>query len=525
MTPETRILLSLGLPVLGAVGIVLFRNRPNLREAVTLVTSAILLWLVAGMIPEVLAGARPSVRLADLIPGLPLRMEVEPLGMIFAGVASLLWPINSLYSIGYMRGNDEGHQTRYYVSFALAIASAVGIAYSGNLITLFVFYEVLTLSTYPLVTHHGDEEAKQAGRTYLGILISTSIGLLLLAIVWTYLVTGTVDFRSGGILAGAVEGPMVGLLLFLYVFGIGKAAVMPVHRWLPAAMVAPTPVSALLHAVAVVKAGVFTVVKVVVYVFGLDLLRETSSTQWFLWAAGFTVIVASIVAIRILLRGGNLKRLLAYSTISQLSYIVLAAAILAPLSAVGSALHITAHAFGKITLFFAAGSLYTAAHKTEIWQLDGVGKRMPWTMGAFAVGALSMIGLPPTGGFVSKWYMLVGAFGAGAWLAVGVLVLSTLLNAGYFVPIVYRAFFRAEPDFAGPHGAGHDNPGHPHEDDEHGHEEGDDEDDHHHVEVEHGEAPWPIVVAVTATAALTVLFFFYPDVVIDLGYAMIGAER
>ncbi|MFW5904736.1 MAG: proton-conducting transporter membrane subunit, partial [bacterium] len=470
--------------------------------------------------------------------GIPLRMQVEPLGMIFAGVASLLWPINSLYSIGYMRGNDEGHQTRYYVSFAVAIASAVGIAYSGNLVTLFVFYEVLTLSTYPLVTHHGDEEARSAGRTYLGILIGTSIGLLLLAIVWTYLVTGTVDFRPGGILAGAVEGPMVGLLLFLYVFGIGKAAVMPVHRWLPAAMVAPTPVSALLHAVAVVKAGVFTVVKVVVYVFGLDLLRETASAQWFLWAAAFTVLVASIVAIRILLSGGNLKRLLAYSTISQLSYIVLAAAILAPLSAVGAALHITAHAFGKITLFFAAGSLYTAAHKTEIWQLDGVGKRMPWTMGAFAIGSLSMIGLPPTGGFVSKWYMLVGAFGAGAWLAVGVLVLSTLLNAGYFVPIVYRAFFRAEPDFAGAHGGGHGNPEHDHEgggrhgnesDDGHaGHGSGgghDEDDHHHHVEVDHGEAPWPIVLAVTATAALTVLFFFYPDVVIDLGHAMIGAER
>ena len=525
MSPETRILLSLALPLVGAVGIVLFRSRPNLREAVTLVTSGLLLWVVAGLVPEVLAGARPSLLLADLLPGLPLRMEVEPLGMIFAGVAAVLWPINSLYSIGYMRGNDEGHQTRYYVSFALAIGSAVGIAFAGNLVTLFVFYEALTLSTYPLVTHHGDEEAMSAGRTYLGILISTSIGLLLLAIVWTYLATGTVDFAQGGILAGNVEGPLVGLLLFLYLFGIGKAAVMPVHRWLPAAMVAPTPVSALLHAVAVVKAGVFSVVKVVVYVFGLDLLRETASTQWFLWAAGFTVIVASIVAIRILLSGGNLKRLLAYSTISQLSYIVLAAAILAPLSAVGAALHITAHAFGKITLFFAAGSLYTAAHKTEIWQLDGVGRRMPWTMGAFAVGSLSMIGLPPTGGFVSKWYMLVGAFDARSVLAVSVLVVSTLLNAGYFVPIVYRAFFRKEPDFSVVHG----NPGSEEAGDGHGHDGDDDlhegDEHHHHVEVDHGEAPWPIVVAVGATATLTVLFFFFPDVVIDLGYAMIGAER
>ncbi len=522
MSLETRAVLALVLPVLGAVGLVLTRKRPNVRETVTLVTSGLLLWVVAGLVPPVLEGARPSVVLADLIPGLPLRLELEPLGMIYAGVASLLWPINSLYSIGYMRGNREAHQTRYYVCFAVAIASAIGIAFAGNLITLFVFYEALTLSTYPLVTHHQDEEAMRAGRTYLGILVGTSIGLLLLAIVWTYLATGTVDFAPGGILAGDVEGPLVGLLLFLYVFGIGKAAVMPVHRWLPAAMVAPTPVSALLHAVAVVKAGVFSVVKVVVYVFGLDLLRETASTEWFLWAAGFTVIVASIVAVRILLRGGNLKRLLAYSTISQLSYIVLAAAILAPLSAVGAALHITAHAFGKITLFFAAGSLYTAAHKTEIWQLDGVGRRMPWTMGAFAVGSLSMIGLPPTGGFVSKWYMLVGAFEVGAWLAVGILVVSTLLNAGYFVPIVYRAFFRPEPDFAAAHGGGSENPG---PGGEHGSGDEDDDGHHHHVEAEHGEAPRPIVIAVTATAVLTVLFFFYPDVVIELGHAMIGIER
>jgi len=506
VSAETRILLALVLPLLGAVGIVLTRKRPNVRETVTLVTSGLLFWVVLGLVPAILAGARPSVLLVEMIPGLPLRLEVEPLGMIFAGVAALLWPINSLYSIGYMRGNGEGHQTRYYVCFAVAIASAMGVAFAGNLVTLFVFYETLTLSTYPLVTHHGDEEARQAGRTYLGILISTSIGLFLLAVIWTYMATGTVDFRQGGIVAGALEGPLVGLLLFLYVFGVGKAAVMPVHRWLPAAMVAPTPVSALLHAVAVVKAGVFTIVKVVVYVFGLDLLRETAATHWFLWVAGFTVIVASIVAVRILLREGNLKRLLAYSTISQLSYIVLAAAILAPLSAVGAALHITAHAFGKITLFFAAGSLYTAAHKTEIRHLDGVGRRMPWTMGAFAVGALSMIGLPPTGGFVSKWYMLVGAFDAGAALAVGVLVVSTLLNAGYFVPIVYRAFFRPEPDLH------HEAEGEHH--DEH----------HHHVEPEHGEAPWPVVAATVATASLTVLLFLQADVVIDLAHAMIGIE-
>ncbi|HEX9885685.1 MAG TPA: proton-conducting transporter membrane subunit, partial [Longimicrobiales bacterium] len=387
--------------------------------------------------------------------------------------------------------------------FALALASSMGVAFSGNLLTLFVFYEALTLSTYPLVTHHGTEKARHGGRTYLGILIATSVGLLLPAIVWTWHATGTTEFTPGGIVAGNVEGPQVGLLLFLFMFGIGKAAIMPVHRWLPAAMVAPTPVSALLHAVAVVKAGVFSVVKVVVYVFGLDLLRAEGSAGWLLFVASFTVLSASLVAVGIALRGGNLKRLLAYSTVSQLSYIVLAAAIYAPLATAAAALHIVAHAFGKITLFFAAGSIYTAAHKTEIREMHGIGRRMPWTMGAFAVASLSMIGLPPAGGFVSKWYMLLGAFEADQLVAVGVLVLSTLLNAAYFVPIVYVAFLGREPgrEEGGPHGRGHDD--HP----------------------DHGEAPWPIVLALSMTAALTILLFFFPELPLALAESLAGMRR
>ena len=213
---------------------------------------------------------------------------------------------------------------------------------------------------------------------------------------------------------------------------------MPIHRWLPAAMVAPTPVSALLHAVAVVKAGVFSIVKVVVYVFGVDLAAEAFA--WLPWAAGFTIVAASVVA----LRSDNLKRRLAYSTVSQLSYVVLAAALATPLALAGALLHIAAHALGKITLFFAAGAIYTAAHKTEVSQLDGIGRRMPWTLAAFGVGVLSMIGLPPAAGFVGKWFIVSGAMQAGDWLALGVLVASTLLNAGYFLPIVYRAFFKKQ---------------------------------------------------------------------------------
>jgi multicomponent Na+:H+ antiporter subunit D len=304
--------------------------------------------------------------------------------------------------------------------------------------------------------------------------------------VFIWYIAGTTDFTVGGILADKLKPGELAVLLGLCVFGIGKAALMPFHRWLPAAMVAPTPVSALLHAVAVVKAGVFSVVKVMVYVFGIDTLATAGATNWLVIVAGFTIIAASVVA----LTADNLKRRLAYSTISQLSYVTMAAALLAPLSLVGSVLHIAAHAVGKITLFFAAGAIYTAAHKTEVSQLDGIGRRMPWTMGAFAIAALSMIGLPPAVGFISKWYMLSGAMSGQHWLAVTVIVLSTLLNAGYFLPIVYRAFFVAPPP------------------DPHGHP--------------HGEAPLPMVIALTATAVGTVLLFFFPDVPLALARQMIN---
>lgn len=485
-TADDAILVALLLPVLGAMGIALAHRWPNLREGITLTTAAALLACVLTILPSVLAGARPTATLFSLLPGLDIAFEVEPLGMLFALVASGLWIVNSIYSIGYMRGNNEAHQTRFFVCFALALSATMGIAFSGNLFTLFLFYEVLTLITYPLVTHHGTEKARQGGRVYLGLLMGTSVLFLLPALVFIWYLTGSTDFTAGGLLSDQL-GPL-GLmgLLALCMFGIGKAALMPFHRWLPAAMVAPTPVSALLHAVAVVKAGVFSVVKVIVYIFGLDTLGVNGSTDWLILLAGFTIVSASVVA----LGADNLKRRLAYSTISQLSYVIMAAALLAPLSVAGAMLHIAAHALGKITLFFAAGAIYTAAHKTEVSQLDGIGRRMPWTMGAFAIGALSMIGLPPAAGFVSKWYMLSGAMASEQWIAVGVIALSTLLNAGYFLPIIYRAFFVA--------------PAH---------------DEHDHP---HGEAPLPMVIALTATAAGTVLLFFMPDVPLALARQMLG---
>ncbi|MDJ0937411.1 MAG: proton-conducting transporter membrane subunit, partial [Kiloniellales bacterium] len=377
MTAETKILLALLLPSLGALLISLSGRRPNLREGVTLTTAALLFGNVLLLLPEIAGGGRPVVTLSliQIFPDVPIKFEVEPLGMMFAVIASGLWIVNSLYSIGYMRGNQEQNQTRFYVCFAIALASTMGVAFAGNMLTLFIFYEALTLSTYPLVTHKGNEEAKAGGRVYLGILLSTSIGLLLLGVLATWNIAGTLDFVPGGILDGKASGAVVGLLLFLYMFGIGKAALMPIHRWLPSAMVAPTPVSALLHAVAVVKAGVFTVLKVTVYIFGVDYLGQTGFSDWIAYIAAATILLASLVA----MTKDNLKARLAYSTVSQLSYVVLGAMLASTLGVVGGAMHIAMHAVGKITLFFCAGAIYVATHKTEISDMTGIGRSMPIT--------------------------------------------------------------------------------------------------------------------------------------------------
>jgi multicomponent Na+:H+ antiporter subunit D len=465
-----------GAPLIVAAGQV----SANLRETVTLVTASALAFLVWSLLPEVMDGGRPELFAFSLIEPLEIAFSVEPLGMMFAALASGLWIVNSIYSIGYMRGNQEKNQTRFYACFALSLFAAIGIAFAGNLLTLFLFYEMLTLSTYPLVSHKGDQDTVSSARIYLGVLLTTSIGLFLPAIIWTYHVAGTLDFAMGGVLAGHLDGPAVGLLLGLFVFGVGKAAMMPVHRWLPAAMVAPTPVSALLHAVAVVKAGVFTITKVIVYIFGVEFLFSVPESSWLLYAASFTIIVASLVA----LRQTNIKRLLAYSTIAQLSYVIMAAAILKPLAEIGAAVHMVAHAFGKITLFFAAGAIYVASKKTELSQLAGIGYRMPWTMTAFTIGALSMIGVPPTAGFVSKWFILAGAFEASNYVAIATIIASTVLNAAYFLPIVFSVWFGKESAEL--------------------------------QQNDHGEAPFAAVLALCITGALTILFFLFNGPLIAL---------
>ena len=488
MSPGLSMGLAVLLPLLAAVPIGLTGARPNLREAVTLVTALVVFVLVAGLLPGVLAGDRPELVMLELLPGLPLKFTLEPLGMIFALVASFLWLVTSVYSIGYMRGHHEENQTRFYVCFAIAIASALGVALAGNMLTLFVAYEVLSLSTYPLVTHSGTEQARRAGRLYLGILMGTSIGFQLFAIIWTWQATGSLDFQDGGILAGHVDGPLAAILLALYVFGIGKAAVMPFHRWLPAAMVAPTPVSALLHAVAVVKSGVFAILKVCVYIFGIDFISVQGAADWLLWFAGGTILLSSLIA----MTKDNLKARLAYSTISQLSYVVAGALLATSLAITGGAMQVAMHAFGKITLFFCAGAVLVAAHKTEISELDGIGRAMPVTFAAFFIGSLSIIGLPPTGGTWSKVYLALGSLEAGKIWILAVLMLSSVLNIAYLLPIPVRAFFGKPKDGT--------------------------------TYTRIKEAPVSCLAAMIVTSLICLVLFFYPEPFYQLATDIAGAK-
>lgn len=487
MSPAMTLPVILLLPLLAAVLIKIIGERNiNLREGISLTIGVAVFVALLGLLPDVLAGQHPSFLIAQILPGLSLHLMLEPLGMLFALIAGFLWIITTIYAIGYMRGHKEDNQTRFYLFFAIAIAATLGVAFAGNLLTLFVFYEMLTLCTYPLVTHAGTDKARRAGRVYLGLLLGTSITFLLLAILWTWNLAGTLDFTPGGILSGVSNTATLSLLLLLFVFGVGKAALMPFHRWLPAAMVAPTPVSALLHAVAVVKAGVFTILKIAVYIFGLDLLAAIPSREFLLYVAGVSILLASLVA----MRKDNLKERLAYSTISQLGYVTLGALLASQAGIMGGGLQIAAHAFGKITLFFCAGAIMVAAHKTEVSQMRGLARTMPFTMGAFLIAALSIIGLPPTGGTWSKWLLATGTLDAGQLGLLAVLMLSSLLNVAYLLPVPIRGFFDA-PDNNG--------------------------------KTKIAEAPWPCLLAIGITTLGCVILFFFADPVTHLITLAIGA--
>lgn len=430
-------------PLLVIPFIVLFgERRKNLREMSIVIAGVVLFLINLGLYLSFLKGVEIVSQKVNFFDGLTIYLQAEPIGIMFALLASFLWIVTTIYSVGYMRGHKEKNQTRFYSCFALAIASVMAAAYAGNLLTLFIAYEVITLSTFPLVTHAGTDKAKRAGRIYLGVLMGGSIFLLMPAIIIIWSLTGNVDFTVGGVFTKTEIDPFwIGCLLFLVVFGTGKAAVMPFHLWLPNAMVAPTPVSALLHAVAVVKTGVFLILKVIVYIFGLDLIKQTSASDILIVIVAVAILLASLIA----MRKDNLKERLAYSTIGQLSYIVLAALIANKVAIDGAAFHIVSHAFGKITLFFCAGAIMVALHKTVISDFDGIGKKMPFTMAAFFIAALSIIGLPPLGGVWSKLLIVEGAISDSSYWLIAVLMISSLLNIAYLLPIPLRAFFRSSP--------------------------------------------------------------------------------
>jgi len=470
-------------PLIGAALVLLLGKQPNLREAVSITTAVVLFTLVLDVTEHTFNQVDMVATWVEPMPGLGISFAVEPLGVLFALVASFLWIITTIYSIGYMRGHNEDNQTRFFFCFALAISSVMAISFAENLLTLFIFYEVLTLSTYPLVTHAGTREARRGGRVYLGILLSTSVAFLLLAIIGTWATTGTLQFTPGGIFFGGESEEVLAILLVLFCYGVGKAAIMPFHRWLPSAMVAPTPVSALLHAVAVVKAGVFSILKIVIYIFGVENISAIASADLMLYIAAATVLFSSAIA----MTKDNLKARLAYSTVSQLSYIVVGALLATSVAVAGASLHIVTHAVGKITLFFCAGAIMVASHKKNISEMVGLGRQMPITMIAFAVGALSIIGLPPMAGTWSKWYLLMGALEADKLIIVVVLTVSTLLNVAYLLPMPIKAFFapggQNQPPWSW---------------------------------AETKEAPLPSLIAIVITMTACVMLFLNPQPIIDL---------
>ncbi|MDR0622616.1 MAG: monovalent cation/H+ antiporter subunit D family protein [Deltaproteobacteria bacterium] len=448
MTPidSVNVLWPLLVTLLAPFGILLAGKNQNLREGVSIFAGAITALLVISFAPAVLHGHIHRYELFRILPGLSVTFAVDGLGIIFAFVAPFLWVFATSYNIGYMRSLKEHAQTRYYFCFAIAIFGAVGVALAANVFTLYLFYEIISIFTYPLVAHHQDEEGFYGAKKYLVYLMGTSKLFLLPAMILTYALTGTLDFPLGDIRHGifppeviAAHPNLVRLAYVLFIAGLAKAALMPFHNWLPSAMVAPTPVSALLHAVAVVKAGVFSVSRIILSGFGTDAMVSLGLSLPTAYVAGFTIVAASLIA----LTKDDIKARLAYSTVSQLSYVVIGVALAAPMAVQGGLMHIGHHAFSKITLFFGAGAIYVASHLKSIKMMNGLGRKMPWTFGAFGLASLSMIGMPPVCGFVSKWYLVNGALDQSQLVLLVALLCSTLLNAGYFVPIFYRAFFLA----------------------------------------------------------------------------------
>jgi len=439
-----RPLLAILCPAVVALLILLSQRHPNLREGWTLLGSLVLCYSILSMTPVVLDDGPILFVWFNLLPNIDFAFKVDALGLIFATTSSCLWILVSVYSIGYMRTLNEHAQTRFYFSFALALLGAIGIALAANLVTLFIFYEILTISTYPLVAHEESPEAISAGHKYLAYLLTGGV-FFLISILMTYSWVGTTDFNNQGILKPALDATgtlSLQIVFFSFLLGFAKAAWMPVHAWLPAAMVAPTPVSALLHAVAVVKAGVFGIIRIVCHIYGIELMATLGLGLALAAVAAFTIVVANFYAIG----QNNLKRMLAYSTINQLSFIILGVALITPAAVTGAVLHIPFHGFMKITLFLCAGAITAITGKKYISELAGLGRALPITFAAFMFGAFGMCGAPPVAGFISKWHVALGAVESGYLIFLLVIALGSLLDVVYFFPVIRTAFFAKVPE-------------------------------------------------------------------------------
>ncbi|KYW98656.1 proton-conducting transporter transmembrane domain-containing protein [Ehrlichia ruminantium] len=469
------------LPYISSVLILLLKKVRYSQETISFIASCMLFYAAFNIYTQTTDNISAlHVVLCEFTPKIQLTLKTEYIGIIFSILASFLWIVTTIYTISYMRHNDKNNkkQSIFYACFAASIGCTMGIAFSGNLLTLFIFYELLTISTYPLVTYYANHESQISGRYYMGILLGTSMLLFLPAIIITYNISGTLDFTKGGILPSSISSVFLMSLLFLFIYSIGKTALMPIHSWLPRAMVAPTPVSALLHAVAVVKSGVFALIKVLLYIIGLERLQTLVQTHnnILMYASAITILLASFIAIK----QTNLKKLLAYSTISQLSYITMAVSLYTERAIDISIFQMISHAFAKITLFFTAGAIYTKTGKKYLNELQGIGRSMPITMTAFSIGAAAMIGIPPAVTFWGKFFIISESLNQNIMSVVLVLIASTILNTIYFVPIIYNAFY--VPCNTN----------------------------------KYAEAPIPMLIAISITTICTILLFLYPDVIFNI---------
>lgn len=485
----SRIVWALLVPLIGSILVSMSGKKPNVRESFSVISAVILFSMVLSMVSPVLAGKTFYYQLFKILPGVTVSLRADAFSMIFALVASSLWIIAAFYSMGYMRGLHEHAQTRFNTCFAIAIFGAIGVAFSDNLFTMYLFYEIVSVCTYPLVAHHQDEEGYEGAKKYIVYLTTTAKGFLLPSLALIYVLTGSLDFPyniNDGMFPADANSALVTMLFIFCLFGFAKNGVMPFHHWLPGAMVAPTPVSALLHAVAVVKVGVFCTTRMMLYGFGVDLMSLLNLGIPTAYFVGFTVVMASVIA----LTKDNLKARLAYSTVSQLSYIILGVCLLTPHGITGGLIHIANHAFSKITLFFCAGAIYVATHKKNISEMSGLARSMPFTFGAFAVASLSMIGAPPVAGFVTKWELLLGTIESGSFGIILILLASTLLNVAYFAPVAYKAFFGKRPA------------GEPY--------------------VGIREAPLSMVIPLCTASLISVIMGFYPNFFMNFVKAVIG---